>query len=145
QMQPGEEKIVADRLYAALSQERSPKSSNRPAVPTANLSGRWDVEIEFFSSKGHHTLFLMQEGNQLRGAHKGDFSTRDVFGTIEGSEVKLRSQLNMPGDSLSFTFAGSIAGDTMSGAVYMGEYLNARFAAKRNPYPAGSGQIRIPT
>jgi len=145
QMQPGEDQIVADRLREVLSRKRSPKSSSQLATPTANLSGRWDVEIEFFSSKSHHTLFLMQEGSQLRGAHKGDFSTRDLFGSIEGNQVKLRSQVAMPGDSLSFTFAGSIAGDTLSGAVYMGEYLNAKFAAKRSPYPAGSAQIRIPT
>ena len=31
------------------------------------------------------------------------------------------------------------------GAVYMGEYLNAKFAAKRNPYPAGTATIRVPT
>jgi hypothetical protein len=145
QMQPGEDKIVADRLYAVLSQKRNPKPSNPPATPTANLSGRWDVEMEFFSSKGRHTLFLVQEGNQLRGSHKGDFSTRDLFGTIEGSEVKLRSQLTLPGDSLTYTFAGALAGDTISGAVYMGEYLNAKFAAKRSPYPAGSATIRIPS
>jgi len=143
-MQPGEDKIVADRLYAVLSQKRSPKS-NSPGAPAANLSGRWDVEMEFFSSKGRHTLFLVQEGNQLRGSHKGDFSTRDLFGTIEGSEVKLRSQLSLPGDSLTYTFAGALAGDTISGAVYMGEYLNAKFAAKRSPYPAGSATIRIPS
>jgi D-glucosaminate-6-phosphate ammonia-lyase len=144
QMQPGDDKVVADRLHAVLSQKRSPKSSAAPA-PSANLSGRWDVNVEFFSSKSQHTLFLMQEGNRITGSHKGDFAVRDVAGTIEGDQIKLRSQLSAPGDSLGFIFAGSLSGETISGAIYMGEYLNAKFAAKRNPYPASSSAIRVPT
>ena len=144
QMQPGEDKIVADRLHTVLSQKRDPKSST-VSPPAANLSGRWDVNIEFFSSKSQHTLFLMQDGNRISGSHKGDFAVRDIFGTIEGDQVKLRSQLSAPGDSLGFIFAGSLSGDTISGAIYMGEYLNAKFAAKRNPYPTGSAAIRVPT
>jgi seryl-tRNA(Sec) selenium transferase len=144
QMQPGDDRVVADRLHALLSQRRSPKPSTL-TPPAANLSGRWDVNIEFFSSKSQHTLFLMQEGNRISGSHKGDFAVRDVAGTMEGDQVKLRSQLSIPGDSLGFVFAGSLSGDTLSGSIYMGEYLNAKFTAKRNPYPASSATIRIPS
>ena len=49
------------------------------------------------------------------------------------------------GDSIIFTFSGAVSGDTISGPIYMGEYLNAKFAAKRNPSPAGSAAIRVPT
>lgn len=71
---------------------------------------------------------------------------RDVFGTIEGNEIKLRSQASAPGDSIGFIFHGTLSGDMISGPIYMGEYLNARFTAKRHSYPAGpGGEIRIPT
>jgi D-glucosaminate-6-phosphate ammonia-lyase len=145
QMAPGDDKVVADRIYGVLSQKRSPKSSSPPAPPATNLSGRWDVNVEFFSSQSQHTLYLTQDGNRLQGSHKGDFSVRDVFGTIEGDQVKLRSNTTERGDSIGFIFAGTIAGDTISGPVYMGEYLNAKFTAKRYNYPAGAGAIRIPT
>ena len=142
-MQPGDDKTVADRLFGVLSQKRSPKPA--PAAPAANLSGRWDVDLEFFSSKSQHSLTLEQEGNRLRGSHKGDFSVRDVFGTIEGDQVKLQSAERAPGDSITFTFAGTLSGGTLSGPVYMGEYLNAKFTAKRHDYPAGRGAaIMIP-
>ena len=144
QMQPGEDKIVAERLHAVLSQKRSPKDAT-PSTPAANLSGRWDVNIEFFSSKSQHTWFLTQDGSRISGSHKGDFAVRDVAGTIEGNEVKLRSQLSVPGDSVGFIFAGSLSGNTISGAIYMGEYLNAKFVAQRNPYPAGTATIRVPS
>ena len=138
-------KTVADRLHAVLSAKRSPAPAATPA-PAANLTGRWDVSIEFFSSKSQHTLYLTQDGNRIQGSHKGEFSTRDVFGTIGGDQIKLRSQLSQPGDSVGFIFGGTLANDTLSGTIYMGEYLNAKFTAKRYTYPAGPGTaIRIPT
>ena len=142
-MQPGDDKIVADRLFGVLSQKRSPKPAM--SAPAANLSGQWDVSVEFFSSQSRHSLMLEQAGNRLQGSHKGDFSVRDVFGTIDGDQVRLRSTMNVPGDSIVFTFAGTLAGDAISGPVYMGEYLNAKFTAKRHAYPASrGGSILVP-
>ena len=55
---------------------------------------------------------------------------------IEGNEVKLRSVERRPGSSVTFIFSGTVSGDTMSGPIHMGEYLNAKFTAKRHNYPA---------
>jgi hypothetical protein len=142
-MQPGDDKVVAQRLFEVLSRKRGPRPV--PGAPAADLSGRWDVEVAFFSSKSQHTLTLEQEGNRLRGLHKGDFSSRDVFGTIEGEKIQLQSTDSKPGDSITFTFAGALSGDTFSGPVYMGEYLNAKFTAKRHTYPERRGTILIPS
>jgi hypothetical protein len=79
-MQPGDDKVVGERLFEVLSRKRSPRPA--PAAPAADISERWDVEVAFFSSKSQHTLTLEQDGNRLRGSHKGDFSVQDVFGTI---------------------------------------------------------------
>jgi len=141
-MQPGDDKVVAERLFEVLSRKRSPKPA--PAAPVTDISGRWDVELAFFSSKSQHTLTLQQNGNRLQGTHKGDFSVRDVFGTIEGDQIKLQSTDSKPGDSITFTFSGSLAGETFSGPVYMGEYLNAKFTAQRHTYPERRGTILIP-
>jgi seryl-tRNA(Sec) selenium transferase len=141
-MRPGDDQVVAERLFDVLAQKRSPKTA--APTPAANLSGRWDVNLEFFSSKSRHTFTLEQVGNRLQGSHQGDFSVRDIFGSIEGDQVKLRSTERIPGDSITFTFSGAFSGDTISGPVFMGEYLNARFTAKRHPYPAHSGSILVP-
>ena len=142
-MRPGDDRVVADRLFAVLSQKRDPKPA--PAAPAANLTGRWDVDIEFFSGKSRHTLTLEQDGNLLRGVHKGDFSVQDVFGAIEGGSVKLRSSDQKAGDAIVFTFAGSFSGDSFSGPLFLGEYLNARFTARRHDYGRGRpGAIMVP-
>lgn len=144
-MQPGDDKIAADRIYSVLSRTRSPKSTTAVAAPAVKLAGRWDVEIEFFSSKSQHTLFIEQDGNWLQGSHQGDFSVRDMIGTIEGDQVKLRSSERRPGTNVTFTFVGTVSGDTMSGPIYMGEYLNAKFTARRHQYPEARPAIRVPT
>ena len=142
-MQPGEDAIVADRVYSVLSRKRSPRSTEMTR-PAANISGRWDVDVEFFSSKSQHALFIEQDGNWIQGSHKGDFSMRDLVGTIEGDQIKLRSIDRRPGNSVIYIFAGTLSGDTISGPIYMGEYLNAKFTAKRYSYPTSRVRIVIP-
>ena len=144
QMQPGDDKVVATRLHGLLAKKRSPKPEM--AAPTSNISGHWDVSIQFFSSRSEHTLFIEQEGNHIKGSHKGDFSARELSGTIEGDQVKLQSMTaeRSSGDSIPFIFAGTVSGDTISGPIYMGEYLNAKFTAKRHAYAAPRGTILLP-
>jgi seryl-tRNA(Sec) selenium transferase len=143
-MQPGDDGVVASRIHALLSQKRPPRPTAMTA-PSANLAGRWDVDIEFFSSASHHAFAIEQDGNWLQGSHQGDFSTRDMAGTIEVDQVKLRSTERRLGISVTFTFVGTVAGDTMSGQVYMGEYLNATFKATRHAYAAPRVPIRVQT
>ena len=52
---------------------------------------------------------------------------RDVFGTIEGDQIKLRSTTqSAPGDSITFTFSGSVSGDT-----YLGQDLHGRISQRQ--------------
>jgi hypothetical protein len=41
------------------------------------------------------------------------------------------------GDSLMFTFSGKAGANEMSGSLDMGEYLNAKWTAKRHDYRRG--------
>lgn len=145
-MQPGEDKIVADRLYELLSQKRSPRSTAMSA-PAATLTGRWNVDIEFSSSRSRHTWYIeQQDQNWIEGSHKGDFSVRDVAGTIEGNQVKLLSVDRRPGDSVTFIFTGNLSSDanTISGQIFLGEYLSARFTANRQSYTRERRPIMVP-
>jgi D-glucosaminate-6-phosphate ammonia-lyase len=130
QMQPGQDKIVGDRIYEILSKKRDPKPPVVMKAPAANISGYWDLTVNFFSSTSQHTLHIQQDGNWLRGMHKADFSVREVTGTIDGSEVKLLSPGRRP--AVSFIFQGNLSGDNISGKIDMGEFLTAEFTAKKN-------------
>jgi L-seryl-tRNA(Ser) seleniumtransferase len=130
-MAEGEEKIVADRLYALLSRP-SREAADAPAPPAADLTGQWDVRIEFAAGASSHALSLRQRGNEIDGAHRGDFVSRDLTGTIDGDDVRLRSTYSeQNGDALNYTFTGKVTGDEMAGALDMGEYLKGRWTARR--------------
>jgi L-seryl-tRNA(Ser) seleniumtransferase len=132
---PGDEKIVADRVYEVLSAKHVPKPVDTPAPPVTNLSGRWTVDIEYTANKTTHTLHLQQDGPNLVGTHQGDFVARDISGTINGNTVSLASIVTeQHGFALTYRFAGTVAGDTMSGSLNLGEYRSAQWTARRHVF-----------
>jgi len=143
QMQPGEDKIVAERIYGVLSAKRSAKPAELKA-PSAKLSGRWDVTVQYYSSSTTYTWTLEQDGNWLQGVHTGMFSTQNLVGTIEGDVMRVRNNDNPPGDHLASTFTGTVSGDTISGTVYMVEYGTANFKATRYKYQENRAPLTVP-
>ena len=137
-MAAGEEKVVAERLHAILSNPPKQEASARTAPPAADLTGQWDVRIEYAANTSSHTLHVKQVGNRLEGTHQGDFVSRDLGGTIDGSSVQINSLVTeRHGDALSFRFNGTVTTDAMSGTLDMGEYLTAKWTAKRHDYRRG--------
>jgi len=139
-MSPGEEKIVGERLYAILSARRPAKIPVPVKAPAGDISGRWDVHIDFAAGSGEHVFHVKQNGNQLLGTHQGEVVARDFAGSIAGDEVRIFSNIGeVHGAALSYRFTGKLSGDTISGALDMGEYLGATFTAKRHNFGQGDG------
>jgi uncharacterized pyridoxal phosphate-dependent enzyme len=137
-MANGEEKIVAEKIHAALSRATRQGSPAPTSAPATDITGQWDVRIEYVASTSSHTLHLKQVGNRLEGSHQGNFVSRDLSGTIEGNTVQIASSYTeRHGDALSFRFTGNVAGDSMSGTLDMGEYLAAAWSAKKHDYQRG--------
>ena len=131
-MQPGDEKVVAQRIVEVLSARHTLQPVEASADPASNLSGGWDVEIKYAASGTTHRLHLQQNGNRVDGIHQGNFLTRDITGTISGDMVTLSSNVTeRHGDSLNYRFRGKVSGDTMSGDLDLGEYRTAAWTARR--------------
>jgi len=131
-MKPGEYKIVARRLHEVFS--AAPKGAKpKPSLsaPSADLSGGWQVEIAYEVGHSHHKLFLNASGNKLTGLHEGWAYKGNVHGEIDGSKVHFRSAIPAEGTHLSYTFTGSVNGDSMSGDLNLGEYGKASWKAKK--------------
>jgi seryl-tRNA(Sec) selenium transferase len=142
QMQPGNDKVVADRIAELLSKPGT--KQKEMASPVVNLSGRWDVDIKFYSSRSKHTFFIEQEGNWIKGSHKGDFSMRDMVGILDGDQVKLSSADTLVADHIPFIFYGTASDEKISGEVFMGEYIRAGFTASRHQQQPVRKPIRVP-
>ncbi|MCC6454607.1 MAG: aminotransferase class V-fold PLP-dependent enzyme [Caldilineaceae bacterium] len=143
QMQPGNEEVVAERIYQALMDARTLQPTQLAAA-AVDISGHWDLTVEYFTSTSEHHLYLQQEGNWIEGMHQGDFSSQEIAGMVEGDQVKLHSHVRLPGDNIHFLFAGQVSDERMSGSIHLGEYLTARFSAKRSTYQTARKPFMIP-
>jgi L-seryl-tRNA(Ser) seleniumtransferase len=131
-MAAGDERIIADKLHALLSKPPAQTETAAPAAATGDLTGQWNVRIQYAAVTSNHVLHLTQKGNDLAGLHQGEFVTREVAGTMDGDTVRIRSAYGeQHGDSVNMTFSGKVAGDQISGALDMGEYLSATWTATR--------------
>jgi len=143
QMQPGNDKIVADRIYNVLSMKRTARADDMK-TPSVHINGHWEVTVEYFSSTSIHTMYLEQDGNWIQGTHHSDFTAQEIAGMVEGDQVRLRSQVRIPGSSVTYLFSGTASADDMTGSIYLGEYLTAKFSAKRVQYRGERRRIAIP-
>jgi D-glucosaminate-6-phosphate ammonia-lyase len=134
-MMPGDDRIVADRLFALLS---SPVKSTAPQTQSngtsAAVNGRWDVDIEYVSGSAKHVFLIEQKGANVAGTHFGELLEGDLRGTVEGSTVKIRSAHRTEGTAIGYRFEGKLEGDRMEGSVNLGEYGKARFTARKHQY-----------
>jgi L-seryl-tRNA(Ser) seleniumtransferase len=130
-LSPGDATVVADRLHAQLANPVR-QAPAPPAAPAADLTGEWTAEIAFAAGRSIHALYLHQQGGTITGSHQGDFVTRDLRGSLEGTALRLRSARGEEyGDALTFTFSGTVVDDRISGSLDMGEYLGATWTATR--------------
>lgn len=143
-MQPGEEKIAADKIYKILTTKRPPISTEMQA-PAQSLAGSWDVDVKFSSSSAKHKLFIEQDGNWIKGGHQTTFAVSDLSGSIEGNQIRLQSSLKLIGDHVPYTFTGTVSGDKMSGSIFMGEYRSAQFSAVRDKKALPKQKIFVPS
>ena len=129
---PGDEELVADRLYEIF--RSAPKRRSRPTeakAPGVDVSGHWNIEIEYVVGQVQHHFFLRMDGARVRGLHQGRISEGHVRGTVAGDEVDLRSSGRYEGGSWGYRFTGQLRGDEMKGEVALGEYGTARWRARR--------------
>lgn len=143
QMKEEQVAIVADRLYNILSKKRSPKSTTMVS-PSVKISGHWELELQYFSSISQHALYLEQEGNWIQGRHDADFDSAELIGMVEGDKIKMKSVLRQPGDFITYLFNGTVEGDSITGSVFLGEYLTANFKATRSKYKLARKAFMIP-
>jgi seryl-tRNA(Sec) selenium transferase len=138
QMQPGDEKIVADRLYAVLSKPPQLKPLDAPPEgQPVSVAGQWDLRIDFVHGSAAHSLVFEQDGARLMGTHRGEFAAGDLSGTVAAKKVTFQSSIPTEGTRVSFQFTGAEENGKLSGTVALGEYGEARWTAEKHQYRTG--------
>lgn len=132
QLDPGEEKIIADRVYDILSKPPVIKRPN--GAPAADISGEWDLEMTFAASVVPQRLIFEQKDSALKGTHFASIGSREITGSLHGKEILMRSSYTLQGMRINYEFTGIVNGDTMEGKVSLSEYGMASWKAKRHQY-----------
>jgi hypothetical protein len=130
-MHPGDDRLIADAIYAALTNPGSHPDPVRPAGTPASLGGGWAVTIQYLHGQGQQKFSLEQSGNSLSGMHHGELYNGKLEGHVHGDQVEMHTVMLVPGNNIRWTFTGTASGNRMSGSVNMGEYGPATFTAVR--------------
>jgi L-seryl-tRNA(Ser) seleniumtransferase len=129
-MKPGDEKLAADRIHDVFVQAGK-KNRRTPKAPAMNIAGAWNVEIQYASGSALHRFHLDTADNRVTGTHNGEFAKSAIHGTVDGTQVSLRSELPFDSIKLPFVFRGALDSGRMSGQVDLGEHGMAKFSAQR--------------
>jgi hypothetical protein len=97
----------------------------------ADVTGTWNMTVETSSGNGTPTLVLVQKGEAITGNYKGQLGEADVSGTIKGDDISLIYKVDAQGQSLTVTYAGKVAGNSMSGKVSLGQFGEGTFKGSK--------------
>jgi L-seryl-tRNA(Ser) seleniumtransferase len=134
QMSAGDEKVVAERLYAVLSKPPKFENPEPPPGTPASVAGQWEVHLEFGRGSANHIIVFEQDGATLVGTHHGEFYAGDLTGSVAGNQVRFRSSTRVEGTRLSYGFTATVDGDKMAGVVNLGEYGQTTWTAQKHKY-----------
>ncbi|MBL8218112.1 MAG: aminotransferase class V-fold PLP-dependent enzyme [Bryobacterales bacterium] len=133
-MRPEQVMPLAKRLSEVFRGAPKGPVGSGSGASAADLTGTWDVELNFSSGAARHSLtFDAPKGKPgiLRGLHVGQSARNRFKGTVKGDRVTIQSQLPLEGMHVTYRFSGSVQGDTISGDLSLGEFGTGTFSAKR--------------
>jgi hypothetical protein len=137
----GDEKVIGDRLHAALT--KPPKFENPAPLPEGTpltVAGQWDAHLEFGRGSAHHTLMLEQDAGKLTGTHHTEFYASDLNGMVAVNKIRFQTSFQIQGQRVNYLFNGTVDGDKITGTVAMGEYGETTWTAERHKYRTTGGR-----
>jgi hypothetical protein len=89
------------------------QDSHQASSDTVNVAGTWHLSLRAPHGDSQATLRLQQDGSKLSGVFKGERRTLSLNGKIVGNRISFSLKTFM----MSFTFDGTVEGDTMHGTT----------------------------
>ena len=107
------------------------EKTEQPKVATIDVSGVWNVSVEFSGGSGNPVFTFKQDGEKLTGRYAGAFGEADVTGTIKGHEIKFG--VTIADQGVQENYVGTVDGDTMKGKFTIGEMGEGTFTGTKQP------------
>lgn len=119
QFQPGEAAEVGKAIAAVLTAARSLRPSEE-AVATIDLSGDWQVRVQFLHGERMHTLRLQQRGGELTGSQQSEQFAGKVIGKLTAQHIRMEFETRHEGSAIAYRFEGDVSDGKMQGEVLLG-------------------------
>jgi hypothetical protein len=98
----------------------------------ANLSGKWDVQVEGYGAPRTQRFELKQKGDVLTGTYAGKFGESKVTGTVKDSAVEFEMMVVENDHILKVHYEGTEAPDGgIKGTVTFGDQGKGTWVAER--------------
>ncbi|MDX1395600.1 MAG: hypothetical protein R3195_14550 [Gemmatimonadota bacterium] len=93
--------------------------SGSAAGQTADVSGKWNLEVTTGQGITNPSLTLEQDGQDLTGHYSSQtLGEVDFTGTVEGSTVTIAFDARVQGQTIPVVYVGTVKEDgTMSGTI----------------------------
>ena len=119
QFQPGEAAQVGQAVANALNAAHNLQPPTEPAA-AMDVSGNWDVLVQFLHGERKHRLRLQQQGNQLSGSQQSEQFESNVIGKLAAQRVHMQFETRHEGSAIAYRFEGTIGDGKMQGDVFLG-------------------------
>ena len=138
-LQPGEAEQVARAISAALSMPAVAKA--KAATPKLDVSGAWDLRVNFLHGERTHRLQLKQDGGAITGDQTSQMFDSPVTGTLDADGVHLMFRTRYEGATIFYRLDGTVAGNKIEGNVVLGTGSD-HHQGPINQAQFGSGQFQ---
>ena len=138
-LQPGEAEQVARAISAALAMPAAAKVT-APA-PKLDVSGAWDVRVNFLFGERTHRLSLKQDGGAISGEQTSQMFDSPVTGSLDADGVHLMFRTRYEGATIFYRLDGTVAGNKIEGNVVLGSGSD-HHQGPINQSQFGSGQFQ---
>jgi hypothetical protein len=102
------------------------------AQSKADVSGKWQLNVETSGGSGTPTVTFKQDGEKLTGHYSSaTLGENDITGTMKDANITFTFTANVQGTSINVTYTGTVDKDTMKGTVSLGEVGEGSSTGKR--------------
>jgi D-glucosaminate-6-phosphate ammonia-lyase len=119
QFSPGEAAQVGTAIANTLTAAHNLQPTTDPAA-AADVSGEWDVLVEFLHGKRKHRLNLKQQGSALSGSQSSEQFESNVIGKLAEQQVHMEFETRHEGSAIAYRFEGIVKNGSMKGDVFLG-------------------------
>jgi hypothetical protein len=98
---------------------------------SADLSGKWEVQVEGYGAPRVQKFDLKQTGEGLSGVYAGKFGESKVTGTVKDSAVEFEMRVIENERIVTVHYTGTATDDGIKGTVTFGDTGKGTWVASR--------------